>query len=193
MVELNRGSFLTGRKKLAKELGMTEKEIRLRMDILEKDGFMAIKKTNKYSILTLCNYSTYQAIDDTKGPSEGPTEGQQRATFKNDKNEKEEDIKGLGPRSRLVAKYQGIPGIIPPKNSYPLIVNWLTAFGEKLVESVLDELLLKGVPDNPKYPRKDGVPYIVWLMKERKKELDKPKGPSSIRFVMPPKPEDANV
>lgn len=59
-IDIPRGSFITGRKKLSKELGMTEQEIRTALKHLVSTNEITIKKTNKYSIISIKNYKNYQ-------------------------------------------------------------------------------------------------------------------------------------
>lgn len=83
VVDLNRGQFLSGRKKLAAELGQSEKEIRTSITKLKKMGILGQQTASKYSIYTIVNYDKYQDYDDERAStsaSRGPAEGQQRAT-----------------------------------------------------------------------------------------------------------------
>ena len=57
---IKRGSFVTGRKKLAKELCITEQQVRTALQHLVSTNEITIKKTNKYSIITINNYDMYQ-------------------------------------------------------------------------------------------------------------------------------------
>ncbi len=79
-----RGQLLTGRKQLSKELKLSEKQIRVALNHLKTTSEVAIKTTNRYSIITICNYNDYQDRKERKGPAErpreGPTKGQQGAT-----------------------------------------------------------------------------------------------------------------
>lgn len=59
-VELEAGQFVFGRKKAAKELKMSERCIRTCLDNLKKTEKAIIKTTNKFSIITVVNWSTYQ-------------------------------------------------------------------------------------------------------------------------------------
>jgi predicted transcriptional regulator len=59
-ISLNRGQLLTGRKKLAKDTGLSEQTIRTCLKRLESTNEITIKSTNQYSIITICNYNTYQ-------------------------------------------------------------------------------------------------------------------------------------
>lgn len=55
-----RGSFITGRKELSKQLMMTEQEVRTALKHLKSTNEITIKTTNKYSIITVVNYELYQ-------------------------------------------------------------------------------------------------------------------------------------
>jgi hypothetical protein len=59
-VQLMPGQFIFGRKRAADETGLTEREIRTIIEFLKKVGSMTIKTTNKYSIITVTNWTTYQ-------------------------------------------------------------------------------------------------------------------------------------
>lgn len=86
-IEIERGSFLTSIDTLKNELKLTCKKVRTSLTKLEKSENLAIKTTNRYSVISVCNYDTYQdKINDNgkqKGKqraNKGQTEGKQRAT-----------------------------------------------------------------------------------------------------------------
>ena len=58
-----RGSFLTGLDVLASELNLTQRKIRTSLTKLKTTGELTIKTTNKGSIVSVCNYDTYQSLD----------------------------------------------------------------------------------------------------------------------------------
>lgn len=62
-VEVKRGSFITGRKQLSKEVGLTEQEIRTAINHLKSTDEITIKTTNAFSIISINNYDKYQAIN----------------------------------------------------------------------------------------------------------------------------------
>ncbi len=62
-VEIKRGSFITGRKQLSKELALTEQEIRTAIKHLKSTNEITIKTTNTFSIISIVNYDKYQAIN----------------------------------------------------------------------------------------------------------------------------------
>jgi hypothetical protein len=88
-IVLDRGQLITGRKKLAEETGLTEREIRTVLDRLsgknllftkgqkttsETASEIAIKTTNRYSVITIRNYDIYQSQVITERPNEWPSE-----------------------------------------------------------------------------------------------------------------------
>ena len=91
---LHSGQFLTGRKKLAHECGVSEGLVEKILNYLESEQQIRQQKTTKYRIITILNWSKYQNRDN-KSNNSVTTTRQQRDTFKNDKNEKKEDsLKG---------------------------------------------------------------------------------------------------
>ena len=89
---IKRGSFITGRKKLAKELHITEQQVRTALQHLISTNELTIKKSNKYSIITINNYDEYQAInqeDNQQITNNQPTNNQQVTTYEEYKEEKE--------------------------------------------------------------------------------------------------------
>jgi len=59
-IVIPRGSFATGRKKLAKELGLSEQEIRTALKHLISTNELTIETNNKFSIISVVNYDLYQ-------------------------------------------------------------------------------------------------------------------------------------
>lgn len=101
-VEVKRGQLITGRLKLSKDTGLSEREIRTCLTKLKTTNEIAIKTTSKYSIVTVCKYDTYQNKFDKsdqyidqqnvqRETNERPTRDQQTTTNNNTNNNKEED------------------------------------------------------------------------------------------------------
>lgn len=84
-VFLQPGQFVFGRQKAAKETGLSEQETRTIIELLKKIEFLTIKSTNKFSIITLVNWHTYQVDEDLNQPSNQPATNQQLTTNKNKK------------------------------------------------------------------------------------------------------------
>jgi hypothetical protein len=59
-IKVKRGQLITGRKTLKEKTGISEQTLRTCLSRLEKTKELTIKSTNKYSIITICNYELYQ-------------------------------------------------------------------------------------------------------------------------------------
>ena len=81
-VHISKGSFVTGRKVFAKDTNTSEWKVRNFWKKMKTIGFLTIKPTNQFSIITVCNYERYQSINNYIHPSKPPTDHQQTATNK---------------------------------------------------------------------------------------------------------------
>ena len=87
------GQCITGRKKLALDLGLSERQIRTALSHLKSTSEVSIKNCNKFSIITLNNYLKYTITTSDKS-SNRPATDQQPTTPKNVEKEKnEEEVK----------------------------------------------------------------------------------------------------
>jgi len=76
--ELKAGDLVTGRKKIAADCGITEQSVRTALEHLKSTKDITIKTTNKFSIISVCNYETYQIKEtDSNQHSNQPTTNQQ--------------------------------------------------------------------------------------------------------------------
>ena len=99
VVHLKKGQFVFGRKRASEELRLKESTIRDYVKLLENLGTIDIKSDNKFSVITVVNWSIYQTdeeISDNKYDNKSTTNQHQINTNKNvkngenDKNEKNE-------------------------------------------------------------------------------------------------------
>ena len=98
IIHLMPGQFIFGRKAASIELNMTERQVRTSLNFcLNVDRNMTIQTTNKFSIINLENWDTYQTSercngqqDDQPVTNKGPASDQQRTTNKNGKKGKKE-------------------------------------------------------------------------------------------------------
>lgn len=63
LITVKRGQLITGRDRLSRDTGLSQQNIRTSLEILKKCEFLTIKSTNKFSIITICNYGKYQDKD----------------------------------------------------------------------------------------------------------------------------------
>lgn len=62
-IKLKPGQFVFGREKAAKEIGLSVQQARTSLNILKKLKNLTIESTNKFSIITIINWETYQNIE----------------------------------------------------------------------------------------------------------------------------------
>jgi uncharacterized phage protein (TIGR02220 family) len=87
---LSRGQILTGRNVLSAETGLSPQNVRTTLQTLKNCGFITIKSTNKFSVITISKYSDYQDKSTNKltsqPTSKQPATNQQLTTYNNDNN-----------------------------------------------------------------------------------------------------------
>ena len=90
--KIEAGQLLTGRIQLSEWTGLSQQKIRTALKDLEDSHEITIKKTNKYSIITITNWLTYQ-VDNQQITNKQPSNNHQITTSKNVKNKKNEKKK----------------------------------------------------------------------------------------------------
>lgn len=94
-VEIPRGSFVTGRKKLAEELNISERSVRTALNHLISTNELTIKTSPKGSIITVVNFDKYQnsdqqndhgATNNRPTSDQRPTSIEEYKEYKNKKN-----------------------------------------------------------------------------------------------------------
>lgn len=91
-IELEPGQFISGRKQLSLETGLSERNIRTCIKHLKSTNEMTSKSYAKFSVFTINSWNKYQLEDDVTSnvTSKRPASDQQVTTNKNVKNEKNE-------------------------------------------------------------------------------------------------------
>lgn len=104
-ITLKPGQFIFGRKVASIELKMSERTVRTCLHSLEKTQNVTIKTTNKFSIISIVNWSIYQQEqtqndqqNDQQVTSNRPASDQQVTTNKNSKNIKKVKKEITAPR-----------------------------------------------------------------------------------------------
>lgn len=85
---IKRGQLVISCAELAKKMGFTRQQIRSRLANLSSTNEITTKTTNKYTIITVCNYDRYQL----KNSTQQPANNHQITTTKERKNNKEEKV-----------------------------------------------------------------------------------------------------
>jgi len=131
-IDVKRGQVVTGRSALAEQTGISEQSIRTCLNRLKSTSEITIQVTNKYSIITICNYDSYQTSEgeinqqinqqpNQQLTSNQPATNQQLTTNKNirskeTKNNKEDNK-------------------IPGKSSLPATKDYLNLMLDEFIES----------------------------------------------------------
>lgn len=94
LIIVERGQFVTGRLEFAKEIGQKATSVYKRLLTLSKHGILNIKSNNKFSIITIYKYDTYQdviKIDEQRNGQQrnnkGTTKEQQTDTYNKNNND----------------------------------------------------------------------------------------------------------
>lgn len=88
-IDIKRGELVTSNEQLAKQLKLTVSKIRTSLKKLKSTGEIAIKTTNKNTVVTVANYDLYQSEEGRiadKTAIKSQTNRKQIATNNNDKN-----------------------------------------------------------------------------------------------------------
>lgn len=93
LIEIRRGQTLFGLEAFEAKSGISKKKLRRYLDMLESEGMIGRQRTNKYSLISICNYDDYQLEgrqEAGKGQSEGKPRASQGQHLENVKNGEED-------------------------------------------------------------------------------------------------------
>lgn len=91
-IDIKKGQFVTSFGKISSDTGISLQTIRTLLKKFEKTNEINIQTTNKYSVITICKYETYQQEEKKKNKqltNKQQTTNNQLTTNKNNKNNKE--------------------------------------------------------------------------------------------------------
>jgi hypothetical protein len=91
------GSFVSGRKQIAQDTGLSEQEVRTAIFKLKSTSNLTIKSTSKYSIISIANWHKYQAeqptdTQESNQPATTIEEGKKKERRKNIQAAKPPDV-----------------------------------------------------------------------------------------------------
>lgn len=90
--QIKPGQVVCGRKQLAEELGLSESAIRTSLNHLKSTNEIAIKSTNKFSIITIKKWRKYQSVD-VDNSQQNSQQHDQRLTSKTAKSDHIQEYK----------------------------------------------------------------------------------------------------
>ena len=94
LIEIKRGQIIFGLEAWSAKTGVTIAKLRRLLDMLEKDKMINRQKTNKFSLISILNYTRYQD-DDRQNASKSQAEDKQNATPKELKNIRSKEVNTL--------------------------------------------------------------------------------------------------
>lgn len=109
-ITLKPGEFIFGRISAAEELKMSEPSVRRNLKVLIELGNLAIKSTNKFSIITVKNWTIYQESGQQM-TNKRKTNDEQKATDNNGKNDKNVYNKKISKDGQTMTLYDGTEAI----------------------------------------------------------------------------------
>lgn len=90
LIQVNRGQFLTSQETLSKRWKWDRNSVRRFLKMLQDDSMVVSKTTMKYTMITVCNYDSYQKVlpsDPHKKTKQAPQKDQVTHTYNNDNND----------------------------------------------------------------------------------------------------------
>lgn len=93
-----RGSLVCGRKKLSKDLGLSEQEIRTALNHLKSTNEITIKPTNKFSVITIVNWEKFQGYESKVNQQANQQNTTKSTTYKEIKNKRNKEYYKSGSR-----------------------------------------------------------------------------------------------
>jgi hypothetical protein len=170
-IQVRRGQHITGRKRLAKDLKLSEKKIRTALNKLKMTNEVTIEPTSMYSMITITNYDAYNNRDLEKAnqtasipANERPTTGQREATNKNVKNVKNEEEIINTPKSSRRKRQKAVPVRDNPPSSQE-IIDWcnLQDFDNEYIDpNALWCFYVLDKPEGQQWTYKDGKDVMNW-------------------------------
>lgn len=174
--QLKAGQLIAGRKRLAEELGFSERQIRTALKKLESTGEVTTKTTNKYTIITVVNWEDYQISEEITTNSvsnERPTKDQQKTNErphlknnKNIKNKRSSNARTRVPQLSEILSFISEEGLnVDGEKFYKKYSEngWQTEDGKKITDwkKLLRVWDAKELKDKPVYPSGySGVKYL---------------------------------
>lgn len=98
---IKRGQLVTGRKALAAQTGLSERQIRTALDHLKSTNELTIKSTNKFSLITIVNYGKFQDVQSDIDQQNDQQVDQRPTSNRPQLNKDNKEEQGVSPRKRF--------------------------------------------------------------------------------------------
>ena len=94
-IDICKGQLVTSINSLKKTTGLTTQQIRTCLDRLKSTHEITIKPTNKYSIITICNYETYQFVKTEDNTQDNKQSNKQATNKQQTNNTQDKEYKNI--------------------------------------------------------------------------------------------------
>ncbi|MGE4289971.1 MAG: hypothetical protein AB7E36_14905 [Salinivirgaceae bacterium] len=165
-IEIQRSEFFTSLNHLSKELNLTIKQTRIALAKLEKTGEIITRGASNGTMITVCNYDSYQNNETEKGKrkgkheaSKGPAVGKQGATTNKDNKENNDN--------KETSIYRSFSHLVLTIEEFKNLIE--SGFTKSQIDETLDNI------ENYKQNRKYTSLYLTaknWLKKDSQKKPD---------------------
>lgn len=135
-VVIKKGSFLTGRQKLAQELNLTEMQIRTALKKLKSTNEITIKTTSEYSIITINNWDEYQQNNQQNNRQDNQQITSRITTTKEEKNIRRKEY------NILLTDFNKFYSLYPRKESKQKA---LSSFEKVMIKGITIDVLINGL------------------------------------------------
>lgn len=98
---IKRGQLVTGRKALAAQTGLSERQIRTALEHLKSTNELTIKSTNKFSLITIANYGKFQDVQSDIDQQNDQQVDQRPTSNRPQMNKDNKGEQGIKPRKRF--------------------------------------------------------------------------------------------
>ena len=92
---ISRGQLVTTYLYLSEETGITMQKLRTCLERLKKSGQITMEVTNKYSVITICKYDSYQDVEEAEQHTSNTPATSEQHINKNDKNIRTKERKNI--------------------------------------------------------------------------------------------------
>lgn len=134
---IRRGEFVTSVRNISEETGIPVISVRRKLEILEKSGAILRKTTNKFTLITICKYDSYQSTEQTNEQTNEQTSWQasEQATERIEKRSERPTCQASEQTNEQTNEQQ-----LKKKEEY-ILLSSSTAYARTHEESFIGELL----------------------------------------------------
>ena len=139
---IKRGQFVTSLDTLRVESGFSIQKIRTCIKRFENTQELTIKSTNKYSIVTICNYESYQLLESDNKQAEQQTNNKQttikQQQLKNIKNIRKKESSTIVEPKKSISLSLAENLEKRNKSFYESLVPFVEVYGKELIRAFFD-------------------------------------------------------